>query len=72
MALPFALIIPARPPITFFEQLGGIYHIDVPNPKEIANVTLFLTEQIPPGYAIALYFSIPPYCSMQYLGAVAN
>jgi len=72
MSLPFALIIPARAPITNFEQQSGIYHIDVANPKEIANVSLFLTEQIPPGFAISLYYSLPPYCTMQYLGAVAN
>jgi hypothetical protein len=44
----------------------------VANPKTIANVSLFLTEQIPPNIAISLYFSLPPYNEMQYLGAVAN
>lgn len=42
------------------------------NPRGIANISLFLTSPIPENYAITLYFSIPPYNNMQYLGAVAN
>lgn len=35
-------------------------------------MSLFLTKEIPNNYAITLYFSLPPYNEMQYLGAVAN
>jgi hypothetical protein len=47
MALPFALIIPGQPLITGFECTNGIYHIDIPEPKAIANISIFLTELIP-------------------------
>jgi hypothetical protein len=72
MAMPFALIVPGHPAITQFECTSGIYHVDLPDPKSIANISLFLTQPIPPNYAIALYFSLPPYNDMQFLGAVAN
>lgn len=72
MALPFALVVPGMPLITNFECTNGIYHIDLDNPKQIANICLFLTDRIPDNYAITLYFSLPPYNEMQYLGAIAN
>jgi hypothetical protein len=72
MSLPFALLIPGFPLVTAFDELNGIFHIDVPAPKTIANVTFFLTQPIPDNYALALYFSAPPYTAMQYLGAIAN
>jgi hypothetical protein len=42
------------------------------NTRQIANISLFLTSPIPENYAITLYYSLPPYNDMQYLGAVAN
>jgi hypothetical protein len=72
MSLPFGLLVPGQPIITNFQETNGIYHIDIENPREIANISLFLTSQIPQNYAITLYFSIPPYENMQYIGAVAN
>ena len=61
MNLPFALIIPGQPVINNFECVNGIYHIDIPNPREIANISIFLTQNIPENYAITLNFSLPPY-----------
>lgn len=61
MALPFALLIPGQPLLTKFECTNNIYHVDFPDPKSIANVSIFLTEPIPENYAISLYFSLPPY-----------
>lgn len=72
MALPFALVVPGQPIITNFECTNGIFHIDVENPKKIANICLFLTDRIPENYVIAIYFSLPPYNEMQYIGAIAN
>lgn len=72
MNLPFGLLIPGQPMITNFECTNNIYHMDLPNPKSVANISLYLTQPIPENYAITLHFSLPPYNEMQYLGAVAN
>ncbi len=72
MSLPFALLVPGQPLLTSMDCTNNIFHVDIPDPKTIANVSLFLTEPIPENFAIALYFSLPPYNEMQYLGAVAN
>jgi protein Hikeshi len=72
MNLPFAVLIPGQPVLTNFEFTNGIYHIDLPNPKTVANISIFLTQALPENYAITLNFSLPPYNEMQYLGAVAN
>jgi hypothetical protein len=72
MNLPFGLLVPGQPIITNFEETNGIYHVDIVNPREVANISLFLTQPIPQNYAVALYFSLPPYNNMQFLGAVAN
>lgn len=71
-SLPFALLVPGQPVIANFEQTSDIYHTDLPSPRSIANISLFLTSPIPEGFAIALYYSLPPYNSMEFLGAVAN
>ncbi len=72
MNINFALLVPGQPIFTNFDLTSGIYHIDLPNPKEIANVSLFITQPLPDNVAVSLYLSIPPYNEMQYLGAVAN
>ena len=46
--------------------------MDLPNPRTIANISIFLIQPIPENYAITLNFSLPPYNNMQYLGAIAN
>lgn len=55
---------------------GPITHnmivLDVFDPKNINNIGLFLQEMIPEGYGAALYFSIPPYETLQFIGVVAN
>lgn len=43
MSLPFGLLVPGQPIITNFEETNGIYHIDIMNPRQIANISLFLT-----------------------------
>ena len=59
--IPFALLIPRMPIITNFEETNGIFHVDVPNPRDIANVSFFLTSEIPNNCAIALYYSLYPF-----------
>ncbi len=66
------LIIPGSPIITGGPITVNMVVIDVLNPKLINNVSLFLTEQIPEDSAAALYYSIPPFENLQFIGCVAN
>lgn len=72
MSLPFSVLIPGQAVFTNFECNNNIYHMDLPNPRTIANISIFLIQPIPENYAITLNFSLPPYNNMQYLGAIAN
>jgi hypothetical protein len=66
------IIVPGSPLITGGPVTQNMVVIDVMNPKLINNVTLFLTEPIPDDMAAAIYFSVPPFESIQFLGCVAN
>lgn len=46
--------------------------LDVNEPKNINNIGLFLQELIPEGYGAAMYFAIPPFENLQFIGCVAN
>ena len=45
---------------------------DVNNPKNINNISMFLTQPIPNDYGAALYYSVPPYQTQQFLGCICN
>jgi len=66
------IVIPGSPLITGGPLTTNMVVIDVMNPKLINNVTLFLTEQIPDEFAAAMYYSVPPFESLQFIGCVAN
>ena len=70
--LPFTLIAPGSPPITNFNCDNQIYHVDLVNPSSIPNLCLTLTNPLPDNIALCLYYSAPPYTSLQYVGAVYN
>lgn len=72
MNIPFAVIIPGQAPITAFEFTNGIFHFDLHNPQNIQYLTLVLTSPIPEGSGLSLHYSVPPYQSMSYMGAVSN
>ena len=46
--------------------------VDVYQPKNISNIGLILNEKILDDYGAAMYFSTPPYETLQFLGVVAN
>lgn len=71
-SLPFTIIAPGSPPITDFQCNNDIYHIDIPSPSLIPNVCFTLTAPLPDNIALGLYYSIPPYENLQYLGAITN
>lgn len=70
--LPFSIIAPGNPPITDFQCANDIYHIDIANPSQTANICFTLTAALPDNIALGLYYSIPPYENLQYLGAITN
>jgi hypothetical protein len=41
--LPFGIIVPGMPAIVSFNETAGIFHVDLENPQNIANITFFLT-----------------------------
>jgi hypothetical protein len=45
---------------------------DITNPKNINNVSVFLNEPLPNDFGAGLYFSCPPYETLQFIGCVGN
>jgi hypothetical protein len=46
--------------------------LDVFNPGDVASVTFYLCQEIPNDSAAALYYSLPPYNHLEFIGAIAN
>jgi len=72
MNIPFAVIVPGQAPITAFQFTNGIFHFDLHDPQGIQYLTLVLTSPIPEGSGLSLHYTLPPYESMSYMGAVSN
>lgn len=69
----FGIIIPGQPVIYSFTQIGETqWSVDLPSPGLINNLTFFLTSPLPDGYAAALSYLIPPFTSIEFIGAIAN
>ncbi|CAG9319970.1 unnamed protein product [Blepharisma stoltei] len=69
----FGIIIPGQPVIYNFTQISETqWTIDLPSPGLINNLTFFLASPLPEGYAAALSYSIPPFATIEFLGAIAN
>ncbi len=66
------IIIPGLPIIT-----GGPINTtnvvsDVNNPKNVNNISMFLAQPIPDDCGAALYYSVPPYQTQQFIGCICN
>ena len=66
------IIIPGLPIIT-----GGPINTtnvvsDVNNPKNVNNISMFLAQPIPDDCGAALYYSVPPYQTQQFIGCISN
>lgn len=72
MNIPFAVIVPGQAPIAAFQFTNGIFHFDLANPQGIQYLTIVLTSPIPEGSGLSLHYSLPPYESMSYMGAISN
>lgn len=66
------ILLPGSPLITGGPITNNMVVIDVINPKVINNISLFLNEPIPDNYVAAMYYSVPPFQNMQFIGCVAN
>lgn len=68
----FGIVIPGQEVINGGNIYNSNFVMDLWNPKLINNITLFLTQPIPDDTCISLYFSVPPFENLQFLGCVAN
>ena len=66
------IIIPGYPIITGGPITTRNVISDVNNPKNINNISMFLTQPIPNDCGAALYYSVPPYQTQQFLGCICN
>eukprot|EP01017_Pseudomicrothorax_dubius_P016714 TRINITY_DN1891_c0_g2_i1.p1 TRINITY_DN1891_c0_g2~~TRINITY_DN1891_c0_g2_i1.p1 ORF type:complete len:187 (+),score=42.20 TRINITY_DN1891_c0_g2_i1:98-658(+) len=68
----FGLIIPGEPMITEFQAYEDFLFIDIPKPASITTIGLVLTTPLPDGFGGSLYYSIPPFENLEFIGAVGN
>ena len=54
------------------EITGEFSLFEINDPKRINNIGLYLMKQIPDDLGAALFFSVPPYESKEFIGCVAN
>ena len=66
------IVIPGLPIITGGPITANTVVSDVNNPGTINNITLFQTDMLPNDCGAALYFSVPPYESLQFIGCISN
>ena len=66
------LLIPGFPIIIRGPIMTTNVVVDINNPKNINNISMFLTEPIFNDYGAALYYSTPPFQTAQFLGYVCN
>jgi len=68
----FGLLIPGQIPILDFEMVNGMLVCNLLNPASVTTICFFQNVSLPEGYAGALYYSIPPFENLQFIGAIAN
>lgn len=49
-----------------------MYCIDIQNPISVPNITFFLSSLLNEEYGATLYYSAPPYLSLEFIGAISN
>jgi protein Hikeshi len=69
----FGIIYPGHPVLYTFTQVSETqWTSEVASPGLLNNLTFFLQNPLPDGYALALSSSSYPYESLEFLGAIAN
>ena len=66
------IVIPGVPLISGGPITSNMVVVDVNTPKTVNNITLIQTEALPPDSCAALYFSVPPFETLQFIGCVCN
>ena len=66
------IIIPGLPIITGGPITTTNVIADVNNPKNVNNISMFLAQPIPDDFGAALYYSVPPYQTQQFIGCICN
>ncbi|MCQ2821416.1 MAG: DUF775 domain-containing protein [archaeon] len=67
------VIIPGTPLLTGGPVTSGSLILEVSHPKEVNNISFFLMEDLPDiNSCVSLYYSIPPYDDIIYMGLVCN
>eukprot|EP01084_Bolivina_argentea_P269867 458760_1 len=72
--VPFGILIPSRPVITEFIVVGQQAMVEIPNPRDVSDLSFFLLPQspVPANCGAVLYYSAPPYGTWEILGAVSQ
>ncbi len=70
----FGVLIPSRPVITEFIVVGQQAMVEIPNPRDVSDLSFFLLPQspVPTNCGAVLYYSAPPYGTWEILGAVST
>ena len=58
--------------ITEIAITGEFSIFEINNPKKINNIGLYLIQPIPDNYGAAMFFSVPPYETKEFIGCIAN
>ncbi|KRX04749.1 hypothetical protein PPERSA_11805 [Pseudocohnilembus persalinus] len=68
----FGIIIPGISPINQFQQINDMFVYDLNNPAQVQSITFFLVNQLPQDFGVSLYYSVEPYETLQFIGAIGN
>ena len=66
------VVIPGSPIVTGGPLTSSNLVVDVNNPKNVNNISMFLTDRIPDDCGASLYYSVPPFQTQQFIGCVCN
>ena len=66
------ILVPGTPLMTGGPITSSMVVLDIFNPKNINNISIFLHETLPNDFGAGLYFSLPPYETLQFIGCVGN
>eukprot|EP00347_Sterkiella_histriomuscorum_P024532 403330782 len=69
----FGLVIPGQIVQYSFEQIGDKGVLTIPNPRSVNVISFFLNQPLGNDQvAASLYFSVPPYEGLEFIGAIAD
>jgi hypothetical protein len=66
------VLVPGTPLMTGGPITSNMVVLDIMNPKNVNNVSIFLNEPVPEEFGAGVYFSSPPFETLQFIGCVGN